>query len=42
MNKGVFKTEAGQDKVRAYYNRVLNQFPFGQRYVETTFGQTFM
>lgn len=42
MKNSVFKTEAGRDKVRAYYNRVLSQFPFGQRYVETTFGQTFM
>jgi len=42
MKKSVFKTEAGRDKVRAYYNRVLDQFPFGQRYVETTFGRTFM
>ena len=42
MKKSVFKTEAGRDKVRAYYNRVLDQFPFGRRYVETTFGQTFM
>jgi pimeloyl-ACP methyl ester carboxylesterase len=42
MKNSVFKTEAGRDKVRAYYNRILSQFPFGQRYVETTFGQTFM
>lgn len=42
MKNSVFKTEAGRDKVRAYYNRVLSQFPFEQRYVDTTFGQTFM
>jgi pimeloyl-ACP methyl ester carboxylesterase len=43
MKKSVFKSEAGRDRFRAYYNnRVLSQFPFGQRYVETTFGQTFM
>lgn len=42
MKNSVFKTEAGRDKVRAYYNHVLSQFPFGQRYVETAFGQTFM
>lgn len=42
MKASVFKTDAGRDKVRAYYNRVLSQFPFGQQYVETTFGQTFM
>lgn len=28
--------------VRAYYNGVLDRFPFGRRYVETTFGQTFV
>jgi pimeloyl-ACP methyl ester carboxylesterase len=42
MKNSVFKTEAGRDKVRAYYNRVLSQFPFGQQYVETTLGQTFI
>ncbi|MDX9871058.1 MAG: alpha/beta hydrolase [Clostridia bacterium] len=42
MKTSVFKTTVGRDKVRAYYNRVLSQFPFGQRYVETTFGQTFI
>lgn len=42
MKNSVFKSEAGRDKVRAYYNRVLSQFPFGQRYVATTFGRTFM
>lgn len=42
MENSVFKTEAGRDKVRAYYNRVLSQFPFGQQYVKTTFGQTFI
>ena len=42
MKNSVFKTEAGRDKMRAYYNQVLSRFPFGQQYVETTFGQTFM
>jgi len=42
MKNSVFKTNEVRDKFRAYYNRVLSQFPFGQRYVETTFGQTFM
>jgi pimeloyl-ACP methyl ester carboxylesterase len=42
MKTSVFKNEAGRDKVRAYYNRVLSQFPFGQRYVNTAFGPTFM
>lgn len=42
MNKSVFKTEAGRDKMRAYYNQVLSHFPFGQKYVSTSFGQTFL
>ncbi len=42
MRKSVFRTEEGRDKVRAYYSRVLSQMPFGQRYVETAFGKTFM
>lgn len=42
MKNSVFKTKEGRDKVRAYYNRVLSHFPFEQRYVDTTFGQTFM
>lgn len=42
MKSSVFKTEAGRDKILAYFNHVLSQFPFGQRYVGTTFGQTFM
>lgn len=42
MKKSVFKTETGRDKVRAYYNNILSQFPFGQRFVETSYGQTFI
>lgn len=42
MRTSVFKTEAGRDKVRACYNLVLSQLPFEKRYVETTFGRTFM
>ena len=42
MKTSVFKTEAGRDKLRAYYSHVLSQFPFEQQYVETTFGKTFM
>ncbi|NMC56366.1 MAG: alpha/beta hydrolase [Eubacteriaceae bacterium] len=38
----VFKSEAGRDKFRAYYNQVLSRFPFEQKFIETTFGQTFM
>lgn len=42
MKISVFKTAATRDKFRAYYNQVLGQFPFGQHYITTTFGQTFM
>lgn len=42
MKNSVFKTEESRDKFRAYYNRVLSQFPFGQQYIETSFGQTFI
>lgn len=42
MKISVFKTAATRDKFRAYYNQVLGQFPFGQQYITTTFGQTFM
>lgn len=42
MKNSVFKTEAGRDKFRAHYNQVLNQFPFEQQFIRTTFGQTFM
>jgi len=42
MKTSVFKTEAGRDKVRAHYNSVLGLFPFGQRYVDTSFGKTFV
>lgn len=42
MKKSVYKTEEGRDKIRAYYNKVLSHFPFEQRYVETSYGQTFL
>ena len=42
MKNSVFKTEEGRDRFRAYYNGVLSQFPFGQQYIETGFGQTFI
>lgn len=42
MKNSVFKTKAGRDKIRAYYNSVLSRFPFKQQYIETTFGSTFM
>jgi pimeloyl-ACP methyl ester carboxylesterase len=42
MNNSVFKTEEKRDEFRAHYNNLLSQFPFEQRYVQTTFGKTFM
>ncbi|MGI6085640.1 MAG: alpha/beta fold hydrolase [Acetivibrionales bacterium] len=42
MKKSVFKTELARDKFRAYYNGVLTRFPFGQGYIETSFGKTFI
>ena len=42
MKNSVFKSEDGRDNFRAYYNQVLSHFPFEQRYVETTFGRTFL
>ncbi len=42
MSDSVFKTETRRDKFRSYYNQVLSQFPFGQQFIKTTFGQTFI
>lgn len=38
----VFKSEEGRDKIRGYYNKILSFFPLTQRYVETSFGKTFV
>lgn len=43
MNKiRVFKSDEGRDKIRAYYNKILSFFPFTQRYVDTSYGNTFV
>jgi len=42
MKNSVFKSAEQRDKMRAYYNGILSQFPFEQKYVETSYGQTFM
>ncbi len=42
MRNSVFKTNEVRDRFRDYYKHVLSQFPFGQQYINTTFGQTFM
>lgn len=38
----VFKSESARDKFRTYYKEVLSQFPFGQQFINTAFGQTFI
>lgn len=42
MMTNVFKTKESRDKIRSRYNQILSTFPFKQRYVETTFGKTFI
>lgn len=42
MKNSVFKSQELRDKMRDYYNGILSQFPFEQKYVETSYGQTFM
>jgi len=42
MKNSVFKSNELRDKFRDYYKHVLGQFPFGQQYINTTLGQTFM
>lgn len=43
MNRtSVFKSEAGRDRIRAYYNGILSRFPLTQRTVPTAFGETFV
>lgn len=38
----VFKSVEGREKIRAYYNQILSFFPLTQRYVDTSFGKTFV
>lgn len=42
MKISVFKSKEQRDKMRAYYNGILSKFPFKQKYVETSYGKTFM
>lgn len=41
-NTIVFKSDEGRDKIRGYYNKILSFFPFTERYVDTSFGKTFV
>ena len=38
----VFKSEAGRDTIRSYYNQILSAFPLNQVYIDTSFGKTFV
>lgn len=42
MKISVFKSEEMRDTFRGNYNQILNQFPFEQRYIDTSAGKTFM
>lgn len=42
MKISVFKSEEMRDTFRGNYNLILNQFPFEQRYIDTSAGKTFM
>ena len=42
MKKSVFKSELQKNKFKNHYNQILSQFPFEQKYINTTFGDTFM
>lgn len=42
MKISVFKSEEMRDTFRNNYNQILNQFPFEQRYIDTSAGKTFM
>ena len=41
-NTNVFKSVEGREKIRVYYNNILSIFPLAQRYVDTSFGKTFV
>lgn len=38
----VFKSIEGREKIREYYNNILSVFPLAKRYVDTSFGKTFV
>ncbi len=43
MNKtSVFKSPESRDTVRTAYGDILRRFPFGQTYIDTAFGKTFI
>lgn len=38
----VFRSTEGKEKIQNYYNSIINTLPLTQKYVDTTFGQTFV
>jgi pimeloyl-ACP methyl ester carboxylesterase len=43
MNKtSVFKSSESRDAIRNAYGEILSRFPFGQTYIDTTYGKTFI
>ncbi|NLV58365.1 MAG: alpha/beta hydrolase [Clostridiales bacterium] len=42
LNQNVFKTPQSRDQIRSRYNGILSTFPFGQRYLDTSYGRTFV
>lgn len=38
----VFKSAEGRDIIRSHYNQIISTFLFGQRYVGTSYGRTFL
>jgi len=42
MKNSSFKSEASRDQFRSHYRQVLSQLPFGQQFIKTSLGQTFM
>ena len=38
----VFKSPTGKEKIRRYYDAILDSFPLEQRYVDTSYGKTFI
>ena len=42
MKNSVYKSDAARDAFRAQYAAILGSFPFGQQYVDTSYGKTFL
>lgn len=42
MKQSVFKSIESRDKFRQQYQLILSQFPFGQQFINTSFGKTFL